>query len=92
MPVFSSGPQGTTEGLPLEVPPNVKRRSDFPPLPLLMPDESEERAVLASIYAAVRPPSRHGAFEARRRSARGIEAMSLRVRDNAHRYLRMLQD
>lgn len=70
----------------------MKRRSDFPPLPLLMPDESEERAVLASIYAAVRPQSRNAAVEARRRAARGVDAMSLRVRGNAHRYLEMLQD
>lgn len=67
----------------------MKRRPDFPPLPLLMPEESEERAVLASLYAVVRPQPR---VEARRRTARGVEAMSLRVRDNAHRYLRMLQD
>lgn len=70
----------------------MKRRPDFPPLPLLMPEESEERAVLASLYAAVRPQRTTGSAEARRRTARGVEAMSLRVRDNAHRYLRMLQD
>lgn len=70
----------------------MKRRPDFPPLPLLMPEESEERAVLASLYAAVRPQRSTGTVEARRRTARGVEAMSLRVRGNAHRYLRMLQD
>lgn len=66
----------------------MKRRHDFPPLPLLMPEESEERAVLASLYAAVRPRPRQ---DPRRRTARGVDAMVVRIRDNAHRYLRMLQ-
>lgn len=71
----------------------MKRHPEFLPLPLLMPEESDERAVLASIYAAVRPlgqPRSTGL--ARRRSARGVEAMALRLRDNARRHLKMLQE
>jgi len=71
----------------------VKRRPDFPQLPLLAPEESEERAILASIWAAMRPTASPTALlTARLRSARGVEAMSLRLRRNAHAYLRMLQD
>ena len=71
----------------------MKRRPDFPPLPLLSPEECAERAVLASIWATMRPVARPTASLAvRQRSARGVEAMSLRLRQNAHRYLKMLQD
>ncbi len=71
----------------------MKRRPDFPPLPLLSPEESEERAILASIWATMRPASSPTASLAvRLRSARGVEAMSLRLRRNAHAYLQMLQD
>ena len=70
----------------------MKRRPDFPPLPLLLPEESEERKVLASLWATVQPVARTTrTFAVRQRSARGVEAMSLRLRQNAHRYLQMLQ-
>ena len=70
----------------------MKRPSGFPPLPFLMPEESDERSVLASMRAAVQPARRPSPARFRRSCARGVDAMALRLRENARRYLQMLQD
>ena len=77
----------------MEVCSRVKHRSEFPELLALQPDEPEDRVVMASLWQALRPLTRTApSLTVRLRSARGVEAMSLRLRRNAHCYLRMLQD
>lgn len=70
----------------------MKHHSQFPPILPIPTEEPEDRVVMASLWQAIRPlagvaPS----LTVRLRSARGVEAMSLRLRRNAHCYLRMLQ-